>query len=252
MALHLRDALKQLIEVIYPARCLICKDFIKRAERKRCPVLICKGCRESFVKISSPRCNICGVPFVSDTAGDHICGDCISNPPNYERLIVPYLYEEKLIAAIYEFKYGGRYQVGKALAELLAYFLIDSFKFPSDMLIIPIPLHYKKLRIRGFNQSIIISEVISEILDMEMDYSILIKIRDTKPQTALKGKERLVNVKDAFIIKDRNRVKDRNILLIDDVVTTTATMNECAKVLKGAGAKRIFGAAIARTVKDRP
>ena len=61
----------------------------------------------------------------------------------------------------------------------------------------------------------------------------------------------MVNVKDAFIIKDRNRVKDRNILLIDDVVTTTATMNECAKVLKGAGAKRIFGAAIARTVKDR-
>jgi ComF family protein len=112
---------------------------------------------------------------------------------------------------------------------------------------IPVPLHPKRLRERGFNQSLLLARNVASSLGTELDFLSLRRIRYTQPQTGLKSDERRKNVSRAFELKDRKCVKGRTVILVDDVATTGNTLNECARVLRRSGCARVFCLVLART-----
>jgi ComF family protein len=115
-------------------------------------------------------------------------------------------------------------------------------------LAMPVPLHKKRLRSRGFNQALILAHGISERFSVPLLYDTLVRLRSTRPQVELSGHERVENVRGAFCLLRPSEVRDKRVLLVDDVFTTGATMNECAKVLKDAGARSVTVLTLARTV----
>lgn len=154
-----------------------------------------------------------------------------------------YYYEGRLLEAIHRFKYGG----DMALLKPLGLLLLDGVKVLGEMpdAIVPVPLHRKRLKERGFNQSLLLARELSRELSIGVDYLNLKRTLHTHPQINLKAKERRQNVRGAFEAVNPSRLRGRRILLVDDVFTTGATVRECAKALKKTGAE-VFVATLAR------
>jgi len=168
-------------------------------------------------------------------------------------------YEDKLVAKLIKtFKYSFVKDISKNLSGIFISFLqnmiIDTkeadlpqvLKNLNQHIIMPVPLHIKRKRWRGFNQSEELAKVISEYFNTQINLDSLIRTKNKSPQAKLKGAERRMNVKGCFRVKNNDLVKDKIIILIDDVVTTASTLDECAKVLKLAGAKEVWGWTVAR------
>lgn len=151
------------------------------------------------------------------------------------------VYEGVLKEAIHYFKYGGIKRLGSPLGMLLS-----SVKPPSVDILIPVPLHIKKLRLREFNQSAILAKKLSKTWNISLCLTSLVKVKDTLDQASLDAKQRLSNVKNSYSVI--GSIKGVKVGLIDDVVTTGATLMECAKVLKKAGAKEIHAITLARAI----
>jgi ComF family protein len=148
---------------------------------------------------------------------------------------------------IHHFKYGGKTHIAGSLGPLMASFAKRWLKKMDSCLMMPVPLHPKRLRERGFNQSLLLARHIASVLGAELDFLTLRRVRDTKPQTGLHRDERRKNVRRAFELTDRNVVKGRSIILVDDVATTGSTLNECARVLKRSGSDKVLCLVLART-----
>jgi ComF family protein len=148
--------------------------------------------------------------------------------------------------AVHLIKYSGKSYLANSLGPLLADFLKNWLNDTKGMIMIPVPLHKKKLRQRGFNQSVLLVKSISRLLNLETDYFTLTRIRYTETQTGLTLEERRKNVKGAFEVNNRNNLTGKTVILVDDVATTGNTMDECARVLKKAGCERVFGLVLAR------
>jgi ComF family protein len=194
-----------------------------------------------------PLCPICGISFESKVEEDHLCERCIRKSPFYDSLRAPYAYDRGIMDAIHQMKYAGKSHLATSLGPLLASFAKKWLGNTKGMLMMPVPLHPKKLRERGFNQSLLLTKVISPILETELDFLSLRRVIYTKAQTGLKIKEREKNVRRAFGFAGKPALKGREIILVDDVATTGNTMNECARVLKKAGCEKVFCLALART-----
>lgn len=240
--------LGQLIDVIYPPRCYICQRFIwsDGVETRERPLGFCRTCFNDFSELTSPRCPLCSRPFDPEMKEDHVCEGCLRKRPLYNLLGAPYIYEGALVTAIHRFKYGGKSHLAKALGPLLAAFAKEWLSGADDLKIMPVPLHFKKLRERGFNQSLLLAKEVASGLDSELDFLSLRRVKHTQPQTSLTGKERKKNVRRAFGVIDRSAVKGRTIVLVDDVATTGHTLNECALALKRSGAEAVFCLVAAR------
>ena len=241
------DLFRQFIDLIYPPRCPVCRTFLNhdrvRIDQRDLP--LCPACFEAFIRISSPTCPICGEPLASGSE-DHVCEACLRKQPFFEQTRAPYLYDGDLMTAIHQFKYGGKSHLADTLGPLLASFALTWLTDLKSPKVVPIPLHPKRLRERGFNQSLLLARHVSVALDAELDFLSLRRIRYTRPQTGLKSDERRKNMRGAFGVSGRNTLKGRTLILVDDVATTSNTLNECARVLKRAGAKKIFGLVLAR------
>lgn len=235
----------ELIDIIYPKKCHICLDFLDDEERKLPD--ICDNCFSGLPVLTHPFCSICGVPFASKVEEDHLCEKCIRTRPFYDELRAPYLYEDRIMEAIHRLKYSGKSYLAKSFGSLLADFLKEWINDIDGMIMIPVPLHKRKLRQRGFNQSVLLVRLTAGILDMETDYFTLRRIRYTETQTGLTLEERRKNVKGAFEVTDNSILNGKSVILVDDVATTGNTINECARVLKKAGCERVFGLTLART-----
>ncbi len=235
----------ELIEIIYPKKCHICLDFLDDSETKLPDV--CDNCFTSFPALTHPFCSICGVPFASKVEEDHLCEKCIRTRPFYDELRAPYLYEDKIMEAIHRLKYSGKSYLAKSMGRILADFLKERISDIEGMIMIPVPLHKRKLRQRGFNQSVLLVKSISRLLNLETDYFTLMRIRYTETQTGLSLEERRKNVKGAFEVTDNTVLKGKSVILVDDVATTGNTINECARVLKKAGCERVVGLTLSRT-----
>jgi ComF family protein len=194
-----------------------------------------------------PLCTICGISFISQVEEDHLCERCIRKTPFYNYLRAPYVYEYGIMDAIHQMKYAGKSYLADSLGVLLASFAKKWLGNTKGMLMMPVPLHPRKLRERGFNQSLLLAKVMNHILETELDFLSLRRVIYTKAQTGLKIKEREKNVRRAFGLDGKPDLKGRRIILVDDVATTGNTMNECARVLKKAGCKKVFCLALART-----
>jgi ComF family protein len=153
--------------------------------------------------------------------------------------------DKELQSIIHVLKYNQRFRAGKFLGMQTGRYLNSLFKQWKINLIIPIPLHSLKKAERGYNQSLYITKGISSELNIPFNPGILKRVRFTNSQTTLTLKERQENVEGAFKVLHREKIKDRNILLIDDVITTGATITECGKVLLNAGASRVYAASVA-------
>ena len=233
-----------LLDIIYPPRCHICMDFLNNSEKTPC---ICDKCSRSFKKISHPYCSVCGIPFISKAGEDHLCGKCLVKRPCYDEMRAPYLYEGPIMDAIQRIKYSGRSYIAESLGLLLGEYTRTWLGRTEKMILLPVPLHIKRMRRRGFNQSMILSKKINEVLNARLDFQTLERTRNTGTQTGLKFKERLKNVKGAFEVSSNLKIRGKDIILVDDVATTGNTINECARVLKKAGCNSVYGLVLART-----
>ena len=232
--------IKSLLDFIYPPRCGVCFEFIEE------PRPICAECEALLPKISHPMCVICGMPFLGGE--DHACGACLDKRPPFDRARAAGIYSGSLRPAIIHFKFNRKIQLAKPLGKLMADTLLDELDPQEIDSIIPVPLHKKRLRWRGFNQALLLARELSALTGIWIDAYTLKRVRYTKPQTRLPHKERAENVKGAFNVERETFVRDRSILLVDDVATTGSTLIECAGVLKKAGARRIEALTAAKAV----
>jgi ComF family protein len=243
---------KALLDLIYPPRCLVCEDFLlEPGASPEFPDGICAACGQGFVRNEGPKCSICGRPFPAGTRPDHWCEGCLRKPPNYEGLDAPYAYEGTLATAILRFKYGGMARAAAVLGPLLADFAVGWLKDESDPVVMPVPLHSKRLRQRGFNQSLLLARHVAARLSTGLDYVSLKRLKHTPPQAGLNREERRKNMKGAFVLERSQAVEGRTILLVDDVATTGETLNECARILKKAGSGRVLCLVLARAAMVR-
>ncbi len=244
------NPLKQLREIIYPPRCVICGDFLWQApfDAENMAGAVCGNCTSGFSAIAPPFCTICGIPFGSDTNENHPCEDCLRTRPRYQAASAPYRYEGPLLDAILKLKYGRKTFVADVLGPLLADFTESRFTLKEPFITMPVPLHKKRLRERGFNQSMLLAKQVATHLNGRLDPFALVRVKATIPQTKLSKEARRRNVRKAFDLKHTDRVRGKNILLVDDVSTTGNTLNECAGVLVAGGAKAVFCVTLAKAV----
>lgn len=241
---NLTKLLSTIIDLIFPPRCPICRRLMEGSH----PPGVCPQCQGEIKFIESPLCSLCGLPFTADEGEDHLCGSCLTEKRYFTTARAVAIYQGALREAIPRFKYRMHSPLAKTLGSILAnncQRFLDLFAYD---LVIPVPLHKLRLRERGFNQALVLAREIKKRFPLPLDYLNLQRTRDTQPQTNLKEKERRRNVRKAFELRDGQKVKGKRILLIDDVYTTGATVNECSRVLKKAGAKRIDVLTLARAV----
>ena len=147
-----------------------------------------------------------------------------------------------------KFKYGGKVSLGKPLGRLMARGCEEFLRECDADVIVPVPLHPKRLRWRGFNQSVLLARQVSCAYDTPMDAFVLLRRRETPPQTQLTEEERQKNMRGAFMLNPDKSIEDKRILLIDDVYTSGATVNECSRALRRGGAPEVYVLTLARAV----
>lgn len=217
------------LDLLFPAECAVCN---------REGSFLCTGCEPRLPRLVQPYCRTCAEP--DETA---VCSWCRAEAPAYERIRAPYRYTGPVRDMVHDLKYSNIRALAPTLGDLLADYF-ESQRFAADVLA-PVPLHPKRERSRGYNQSHLLAREVSRRIQVPMADDRLLRTVDTPPQVSMSGREeRRKNIDGAF--ECTQAVTGLRVLLIDDVVTTGSTMSACASVLKEAGAKSVFGLALAR------
>ncbi|MCC7201464.1 MAG: ComF family protein [Nitrospirae bacterium] len=270
--------LSNLLNTIYPATCKNCKNIVSA---DAATAYFCKACWQDIGWFNGPCCPKCGLPYTSpypdtdnklycgQSTANYPCGNCREKPPPFDMAVSAGRYSGALAEAVKLFKYKKKIHLGKRLTEeALKSSSIDgilrSFQaaYPphtvwgcpairldslsAQTMIVPVPLHLKRLREREFNQSAIIGSVIGKRYGIPVAANTLMRHRNTRPQVELDAKERKENVTGAFCVEDRTLIEGRKIILVDDVYTSGSTLNECTRVLKRNGADKVYVITIAR------
>jgi ComF family protein len=240
----LKRILAGLSDIIFPPRCLTCDTILTHHENPP----FCGACYSKIHFIQSSLCPCCGIPFAGADGGSHLCGDCIVSKSAFFAARAVGRYETTLLEAIHRFKYNGRISIGEILGKLMAKFAYPAFNIGDYSLIMPVPLHPKKLRERGFNQSVVLAREVSRRFHISLDFMTLRRHVYTEPQISLGKKEREANVHGVFSVTDSVKVKGQKIILVDDVYTSGSTVKECARVLMKNRADRVAVLTLARAV----
>jgi len=227
------------LDFLFPPRCSACA---RRTER----IGLCTACTAAITPVRSPLCPICGESFAG-SGPDHHCSRCLLRPPHFDRARACALYHadrrSPLIDALHRFKYGR----DVTLAPVLGAYLADYAPLSIDHdLLVPVPLDLERLRWRGFNQAAALTRVLAARSGRPWHPLALRRCRATPPQVGLGRDDRRRNVARAFVVREPTAVRDRTILLVDDVMTTGATAEECAKTMRRAGARRVDVLVLAR------
>ena len=234
----LRRFIRGLTDIAYPKICLACKN---KLDAKSNGDYICKPCRLKIKRNMPPFCLACGRHLEKKNRNKSICPGCLKKVFNFDRAFSPCLYEGVIKELIHEFKYKSKNHLGKPLSGIMTDF-IKEYDLPISYLdlIIPMPLHKTRLREREFNQAEILSRHIASEFNKELASGALIRHRLTKTQTELPLDQRYLNVKDSFSVANNFDLRNKNVLLVDDVLTTGATSSEAAYAIKNAGANIVF------------
>jgi competence protein ComFC len=241
----LRRFKDDLLDFIYPQSCPICKKSLDQNERD-----ICNTCWTNLIVLPHSFCPYCMSFFKEDgSIFKHGC-DSPNQPGDRRILAVRSLgtFDDYYKTLIHRIKYDKKIPLGKLLAKSLGEVIAKEKEFIGCDLVIPVPLHRARKRERGFNQSEILAEGISKSLNITFSRNILRRTKNTKDQTHLNAQQRQENVRNAFKVALQETVIGKNVILVDDVMTTGATLNECARVLLDAGAKRVLAATLAVVV----
>uniref|UniRef100_UPI004055F57A ComF family protein n=1 Tax=Candidatus Electrothrix sp. TaxID=2170559 RepID=UPI004055F57A len=207
------------------------------------PPLLCLNCHHDASEILPPFCTCCGTPlYLGD---NHLCLSCLEKPLILTKARSSFLYQEPISILVRQLKFKGNLTGLASLAALTKKTAAFTDLNPPD-LILPVPLHIKRLRERGFNQSQLLAQVCFSQWQDKIRFDLLKRQRATVPQTRLSGKARRHNLHQAFCLEKPNEISGKNILLVDDVFTTGSTLHECAKVLLAAGAAEVAAFTVAR------
>jgi ComF family protein len=221
------------LNLLFPKWCIGCG---KEGE------LICQSCLSSLPRVTPPLCPKCGRPQSSGI----LCPTCVSWQANIDGIRSPFRFDGVTRQAIHQLKYRNLRTLAALLALLLNDYLVSN-PLPVEVLV-PVPLHRKRLRERGYNQSSLLARGLGKLHNLPVVDNCLIRQRPSPPQARTSNvEERKSNVADAFTCRDQ-RLQDKQVLLIDDVATSGATLDACAKALKEAGASSVWGLTLAREI----
>lgn len=201
--------------------------------------LWCGDCDAALPYLEAPHCPVCALP----TPSGEVCGYCLQYPPLYSRTTAVFGYAFPLDKLVQAMKYGEQLALATAFAEKLA-LQVNQSDLPDC--VIPMPLHPAKLRERGFNQSLLLAATVARKLKIELLPNTCQRVRDTPPQSALPWKERKKNVRNAFRC-DRD-LAGRRVALVDDVMTTGASLNALAEAVQKGNSGEISAWVVARTL----
>lgn len=235
---------RALLDTFFPPLCHACKDFIPDAG----PIHLCTECRSRITAILSPLCPSCGTPFATEAGIDHYCGPCLQRPPRFASARAAALFDGPLKELIHLFKYAGKVEIRRPLALFTGAQLAPFVQELAPDYLVPVPLHPRKLRERGFNQSLLLGQLLARQWQLPLSINNLRRIRWTEPQIKLSAEQRLQNVRGAFAVHAPADFARKRLLLLDDVYTTGNTVAECAKTLKRAGAAAVHVVTIARAL----
>ena len=230
------------IDVLLPPRCLGSGDIVDA------PGMVAPAFWSQLAFIENPFCDTCGIPFSFQTPLGILCASCLEETPHYDRARSAVVYNDASRKLVIDYKYGDRLHavhtftpwLMRAGAELLA----------ATDYIVPVPLHRKRLWQRRFNQSALLAAEVGRRAKLPVLQDTLLRLRQTVPQKGLSRAHRRENVHGAFGLAPNQNVVGKTVMLVDDVFTSGATLNECARVLKKHGAEKVFVLTIARVTKE--
>jgi ComF family protein len=250
--LHLRQNTMQIprgwtalaLNICFPPRCSACGVITDSAQG------FCSDCFTNIRFIDAPVCQCCGFPFEFDPGDDALCGTCMQDAPPYDKARAAFYYDDLTRSLITRYKYQDRTERTPLFGAMLA--RSGHELIAHSEVIIPVPLHRRRLLTRKYNQSLLLAHAVADQCGLAVWPDGLLRVRHTTPQAGLTRAERQANVKGAFRVNHRyaTSLRGRAVLLVDDVITTGATIHACTKILKSAGAAKIYVLTLAKTVRD--
>ncbi len=229
---------------LFPSVCIVCRQTINTAAINT-SVEICQQCYAAL-PANDPCCCRCALPLAENMDGRVLCGRCIRRPPDFDYVHSLFRYEQAVIGLIHQLKFSQKITFSRTLGEMLLSRMQLEMQTPEEGpdCLLPVPLYTARLRQRGFNQSIEIARVMAKKLQIPIIYDAVVRRRSTGTQTGLNAKQRQKNIRGAFeVVKE---IKGRHVLIIDDVMTTGATVNELSRLLKIQKVKRVGVLCLAR------
>jgi ComF family protein len=254
-----------LFATLFPSDCRLCSAPLINISR----LPVCEDCLGAMRPIAGALCSICGErlmsPFAfavedhfseahSSASGDALCGLCRRLEPPYVKATAYGSYQSGLRELIHLLKYNQVRPAANILGRMLAEAIEDLQPLfsASEVLVVPVPLHFRKLRQRGFNQAELIARAalkLKSAAHLRLSAAVLERQRETKSQIGLSRHQRRENIRGAFVVAKPAEIDGREVLVVDDVFTTGTTVSECARVLGRAGASKVYVATVARTLK---
>ena len=229
----------RLLRCVLPLRCLLCGSTGSDGRD------LCAGCSRDFAR-NEPCCPRCALPLETPAP---LCGECLEREPPFAAAWVPFRYAHPLDLLEARFKFRGDLAAGRVLAELM----IERARVEAPVrpaAIVAVPLHVSRLRERGYNQALELAKPLARALDIPIERDLLVRRRATPAQTGFDAVARRRNLRGAFAVAD-GRSLPRHVALVDDVMTTGATLRECAHALRSAGVVRVDAWALARAPQPR-
>jgi ComF family protein len=230
---------------LLPGQCLLCADALRDSSLAN----LCGGCLYDLPYANRQnRCRICSLDLIS--SGDY-CGQCLHQPPNFSRSYIPFAYQYPLDRIIHSFKYRHHLASGELLGKLLADYLDhcaqEEPEWQAPDVVIPTPMHWQRRWRRGFNQADMLARPLAARLKIPLATRLIRRCKSATAQQGLSRDQRQKNLRNAFAINQPEQILGKRIALVDDVVTTTATMRELSRLLRNAGAADVQVWALART-----
>jgi ComF family protein len=234
---------RRVLDSVLPPLCLGCNEIVDE------PGSLCAVCWPGFSFISAPYCVRCGVPFAEEIGAEAQCGACLRRPPRFRRARAALVYDDKSRQLVLPFKHGDRTDMAGTCGAWMA--RAGSELLAEAELIAPVPLHWRRLFSRRYNQALLLARAAARRRPVRLAPDLLRRARWTGSQAGLKAEERRRNVRRAFELHPRwvDAVRNKTVLLVDDVLTTGATVEACAQVLQRAGARHVDVLTLARVVR---
>ena len=236
--------LKRAVDLVYPRNCRFCSGPVADADR----AAICAACLRTVKWIEPPFCGQCALPFAGKIDKPFVCGYCGKLKFHFSRAVAACRAEGIVRDSIHRFKYNREMYYGPHLAEWLVTAARRWIVWRDVDVIVPVPLYPRKKREREFNQAEYLARALSREGGIPLDTGRLRRVKETVTQTRLDAKARADNLRGAFAVRGGDVFANKRVALVDDVFTTGATMDSCARVLRDAGAADVMAVAVARGV----
>jgi ComF family protein len=232
---------QQVIDLVLPPRCPACGVLVDGDDR------FCAACFADLLFMGPPQCQACGVPLPHEADAAARCGECLADPPPFERARAPLAYGGPARALVLALKHGRRLHLARMMARAM---LVAAGPLPGDAVVVPVPLHPGRLWRRGFNQAALIARALARQRGLVLAVDALVRARPTRSTRGLTRRQRLKVAAGAFQVARREAVRGQCVVLVDDVMTTGATARACAAALMRAGARQVVVLTYARTLRD--